>query len=124
MTVLLLLLACAGAPSPDTAPDLDSADLCASTGIEGNPADLSGNSNCGEYWYDALCASCHGADGLGTDDGPDMRRHVIHHSDLELILVIRGGTGDMPPQPVDAQQTADLIAHLRNAFGEYDPTAP
>ncbi len=116
-----LLLACDPIGETDSGME---AETCVPTGVEGNPAELGGDTGCGAVWYSDHCATCHGSDGSGTDQGPELPQHVVHHSDLELILVIRGGTGEMPAQPLDAQQTADVLAWLRLTFGEYDPNAP
>lgn len=67
----------------------------------------------GERLYLALCASCHGTDGLGTAQGPSLAEHSPAGVDLQLT------TGRMPladpsQQPVrtDPRLTPDQIAAI------------
>lgn len=105
------------ATDSDTGPDWDS--LCPVEGIESNPAELESDLTCGGYWFETECSACHGSDGTGTKLGADITGHVPGHTDLELMLVMSAGTGDMPAQDLDSQQIADTLHYLRHTFGEY-----
>ncbi|TAK29103.1 MAG: cytochrome c [Myxococcaceae bacterium] len=66
------------------------------------------------------CASCHGARGAGTGDGPDLRREVPASPDAEIQRVLREGGRMMPMVPIDDAQRADVFAWLRATFGAYE----
>lgn len=66
------------------------------------------------------CASCHGARGAGTGDGPDLRREVPASPDAEIQRVLREGGRMMPMVPIDDGQRADVFAWLRATFGPYE----
>lgn len=92
--VLLLLLACAHEPDPVA----------------------------GAEKYDVFCSSCHGADGTAgvQVDGvaaTDLGASVPTLADDVLVSVIQDGSGTMPPQQLDDDETADVIAYLREIFG-------
>jgi mono/diheme cytochrome c family protein len=103
----LLLVGCAGAEG-DATPD-------AGTGIPVQDPDLVA---AGEPLYQANCASCHGTDLRGTDQGPSHLSVVYepgHHGDIAFVLAARNGVrahhwtfGDMPA--VEGLSDADLEA--------------
>lgn len=72
----------------------------------------------GEALYSANCASCHGTDLRGTDEGPSHLSIVYepnHHGDAAFVLAARRGVpqhhwrfGDM--EPVEGLSEADLEA--------------
>jgi mono/diheme cytochrome c family protein len=74
--------------------------------------------------YAANCASCHGADLRGTDDGPSHLSQVYapdHHSDDSFRAAVANGSpahhwnfGDMAPVPgLDDEQVDAIIAFVR-----------
>ncbi len=78
----------------------------------------------GKATFDAVCASCHGANATGTDKGPPLIHPVYnpgHHSDEAFYLATMRGTrqhhwrfGDMPAQPqVSREQVATIIRYVR-----------
>jgi mono/diheme cytochrome c family protein len=70
----------------------------------------------GEQVFADTCAVCHGADGTGGI-GPSLLDEVPDASDAELQDVIQNGDGEMPAQSLDDQQTADVIAYMRDLWG-------
>jgi mono/diheme cytochrome c family protein len=87
--------------------------------------------------YAQHCASCHGADLRGTDEGPSHLSVVYepgHHPDWSFEVAVREGVrahhwsyGDMPPIPdIDDDELDDLIAYIRavqedQGFEPYPP---
>jgi len=75
--------------------------------------------NLGKLSYDALCASCHGKNGGGTDKGPTFINRIYnpgHHGDGSFYTAAKKGArahhwkfGDM--KPVKGVNDA-LIAHI------------
>ena len=63
------------------------------------------------------CASCHGAAGHGTRNGPDLRDEVPEMSDGEIREVITEGEDDMPAFSFAAAELDALVAWLRDVFG-------
>lgn len=73
----------------------------------------------GKGLYEQNCASCHGADLQGSDQGPPFLHRVYepsHHADLAFQLAVKNGTrahhwpfGDMKPVP---GLTPDDVAHI------------
>ena len=85
---------------------------------------LSPQAVAGRQAYDATCAQCHGAYGLGTDKGPPFLDPVYnpgHHADNAFWSAVRQGVkqhhwrfGDMPPQPeVSDEQLAQIVRYVR-----------
>ena len=91
----------------------------------------------GEPLYQASCASCHGADLRGTDEGPSHLSVVYepnHHGDGAFVLAVVRGVpqhhwpyGDMPPVPDLSEEDVDaIIAYVReqqrlHGFEPYPP---
>lgn len=78
----------------------------------------------GKSAFDANCASCHGANAAGTDNGPPFVHDIYnpgHHSDRAFYLAARQGVrrhhwpfGDMPPQPqVTDEELAAIVRYVR-----------
>lgn len=73
----------------------------------------------GATLYAQNCASCHGADLRGTDQGPPFLHRIYepsHHGDIAFQLAVRYGVrahhwkyGDMKPVP---GPSADDVAHI------------
>jgi cytochrome c551 len=97
MLVLLLAIACSG-------------------------SDPKGDATAGADVYAGTCAACHGADGtLGVETNgvaaADLPDEVNELSDAELTDVIQNGKGEMPAQPLDDTETADVIAYMHEQWG-------
>lgn len=75
-----------------------------------------GDATAGASLYASTCAACHGADGAGGS-GPSLVTTVPGQSDQRLTDIIQGGTGSMPAQGLDDQQTADVVAYLVQTWG-------
>jgi mono/diheme cytochrome c family protein len=85
---------------------------------------LSPNATAGKTAFDANCASCHGANAAGSDQGPPLVHEIYnpgHHADLAFVLAAKQGVrrhhwpfGDMPPQPqVTEDQISAIIQYVR-----------
>ncbi len=79
----------------------------------------------GEVLYDERCASCHGVDLKGTEQGPPFLHRIYepsHHGDASFQLAVRNGVrahhwkfGDMKPVPgVSADDVAHITAYVRS----------
>lgn len=108
-TLLPLLSACES--SPKSVPAFDPGPV---------PAELAH----GERDYDAVCRSCHGLLGTGSDAGPPLVHRIYepsHHADAAFQLAVTRGVrahhwtfGDMPPLPsVDPAAVAGVTAYVR-----------
>jgi mono/diheme cytochrome c family protein len=84
----------------------------------------SGDAAAGESLYAANCASCHGADLRGTDQGPSFFSIVYepgHHADAAFFLAVRNGSpahhwsfGDMlPVEGLGDEDIAAITAYVR-----------
>ena len=70
----------------------------------------------GEALYMDLCASCHGADGMGTASGSSLLG-ISESNDQALWDVIFFGEDGMPAySDLSDQEIADLIAWMRAAY--------
>lgn len=78
----------------------------------------------GPSLYARACASCHGADATGTNQGPAFLDAVYrpgHHSDQAFLLAVRRGArshhwnfGDMPPvEGLSDEQVAFIVEFIR-----------
>lgn len=90
------------------------------------PAELSAEAGQGEIYFNATCASCHGANAAGQDGvGPPLVHRIYepsHHGDMAFVLAARNGVrahhwkfGNMPPveqRLTDAELSA-IIAYVR-----------
>ncbi|MEX1281129.1 MAG: cytochrome c [Acidimicrobiia bacterium] len=121
--LVLALTACGGSAGND-----------AGTGIEPQDPELVA---LGEELYQANCASCHGVDLRGTDQGPSQLSVVYepgHHGDAAYYLAVRNGVvqhhwpfGDMPPvEGLADPEIEAIVAFIRetqrvNGFEPYPP---
>ena len=80
------------------------------------PAQLEGRVDCGEIVYFTHCAGCHGDNGEGGPNGQILFGHISGHGDFDLIRSIVEGEGTMPPQDLESQEVADVIAYMRANF--------
>lgn len=92
----------------------------------------------GEALYGEYCASCHGADLRGTDEGPSHLSVVYepgHHPDASFRAAVQEGAaqhhwdfGDMPPvEDIDDAEIDAVIDYVRSqqeeqGFEPYPPT--
>lgn len=131
LAVLTIVLATACGDSEEGSADADSGMAHSSGELEptcderdqgegSSPFDLESDIACGLETFEADCAVCHGASGEGTDAGPELSEHVVNHTDEQLVFLILAGTDDMPAQDLTPQQSADVLAWLRDAFGPYN----
>ncbi len=78
----------------------------------------------GREAFDANCATCHGAGGLGTDSGPPLVHPYYvpwHHDDHSIRRAVRNGVpshhwffGDMPPiVGVTDEELEQIILYIR-----------
>ena len=80
------------------------------------PAQLEGRVDCGEVIYFEHCAVCHGENGEGGPNGQVLLGHISGHGDFDLIRSIVEGEGAMPPQDLESQEVADVVAYMRANF--------
>jgi mono/diheme cytochrome c family protein len=73
----------------------------------------------GEAVFSETCANCHGPTGTeGT--APSLLEEVPEHSDERLVEIIQFGEEDMPPIQITDQEIADVLAYVRQEFGEFE----
>ena len=90
------------------------------------PAELSAQAGQGETYYNAVCASCHGANAAGQDGVAPPLVHRIyepsHHGDGAFFLAARNGVrahhwkfGNMPAveQPLTDAELGAIVAYVR-----------
>ncbi|MCD6674233.1 MAG: cytochrome c [Burkholderiaceae bacterium] len=88
-------------------------------------AGLMPNAARGKALYDEKCASCHGADLKGTDQGPPFLHRIYepsHHGDAAFQLAVRNGVrahhwkfGDMKPvSGLSADDVVHIVAYVRS----------
>ncbi|MEM9458924.1 MAG: c-type cytochrome [Myxococcota bacterium] len=80
---------------------------------------LTGDVSAGETVFSGSgCNStaCHGADGDSGPSAPRLTDVVGMRTDDELINSVLDGRGNMPPQSLEDQQMADVLAWLRDSF--------
>jgi mono/diheme cytochrome c family protein len=79
----------------------------------------------GKVAFDANCATCHGVNASGTDQGPPLVHDIYnpgHHADGAFFLAAKLGVrqhhwpfGNMPPQPqVTEVQVAEIVRYVRD----------
>lgn len=79
----------------------------------------------GRAEFNQYCASCHGQNGNGTQQGPPLVHETYrygHHANLSFHMAVRDGVrahhwhfGDMKPLPdVTPEATENIIAYIRN----------
>ena len=90
-------------------------------GSDSAGGDLVGDPVAGETVFQNTCAEakCHGPDGSGSDpksDAADLAKVVPTKSDAEIETIIQNGFALMAPVDLSDQETADVIAYLRQEF--------
>ena len=87
----------------------------------------------GRQLFSKNCASCHGANGVGTQNGPPFIHKVYepnHHSDMAFQLAAKRGVrqhhwnfGNMPPigdvTEEEVAETTRYVRKLQRASGVY-----
>lgn len=79
----------------------------------------------GKLVYEAHCAACHGADGVGTSGGPPLVHKIYepgHHADITFQRAVSFGVrqhhwrfGDMPPvDGVLEKQLTEVVSYIRS----------
>jgi mono/diheme cytochrome c family protein len=96
------------------------------------PEVLSTQAQMGKRAFDAVCASCHGANAVGRDGmGPPLIHKIYepsHHADFAFLRAVRTGVrahhwsfGDMPAQEgltdADVELVTQYIRELQRANG-------
>jgi cytochrome c oxidase cbb3-type subunit III len=83
-----------------------------------NPFNSPGDREQGGAFFRSQCASCHGADGRGGANGPDLSRGVFRHasSDEGLFRVINKGVPGtaMPGFSMNGREIWQIVAHVRS----------
>ncbi len=100
--------------------------VVACTGSDGGGASVSTPfvGTDGATLYSRACASCHGADLRGTDQGPPFLDAIYrpgHHADASFLLAVRRGArshhwnfGAMPPvEGLTDEQVAAIVEFVR-----------
>ncbi len=91
------------------------------------PATLSEQAARGKTYYDAVCASCHGANAAGQDGIAPPLVHKIyepsHHGDAAFLVAVRNGTRQHhwsfgPMVPVQQKLTDGEIAAITRYIRE------
>ena len=85
--------------------------------------ELSAEAREGERYFNAVCAACHGRNGLGTEQGPPLVHDIYnpgHHGDQAFVIAAQNGVrgqhwpfGNMPPQQVTRAEVARITAYIR-----------
>lgn len=118
----MLFSACAGevpaAVSPSDAAALDAAFDAADQGAD-IPTDIDPAVTRGSVVFRRSCATCHGARGAGSGDGPDLRLEVPSSTDESIQRIVRDGGRRMPMIALEDAQRADVFTFLRVTFGPY-----
>jgi mono/diheme cytochrome c family protein len=82
--------------------------------------ELDGDPKAGATIFEKTCgaATCHGPDGSGgTTNAKDLREVVPELSDRKIVKVMTAGYLVMPPQRLEDQEMADVLAYLREEWG-------
>ena len=88
------------------------------------PTNLSAKATRGAKTFADNCASCHGDNGSGSDQGPPLIHNIYnpgHHDDASFYRAVQTGVrqhhwpyGNMPPQKdVNATMASNIITYIR-----------
>jgi len=119
LALTLAVASCSGEAPVDPPRSIDASLAADAVDARGAP-EVSTEVTRGAAVFRRYCASCHGARGAGTGDGPDLRREVPSSPDAEIQRILREGGRMMPMVPIDDAQRADVFAWLRATFGAYE----
>jgi cytochrome c551 len=108
----LLLLACP-TPQDSAKPDssTDSPAESVADSVDSQPQDSEGAA-----LYESICSHCHGVDGKGSNNGPDITGDVSRNSEERLVAVILNGEGRMPPQSVSEEEALAIVQWMKANF--------
>ena len=71
------------------------------------------------------CGACHRSFAVDPQlRAPDLSLAMAHLDERQVRLVLAHGRGAMPPMPLDARQTEDVVAFLRWLAAHRDAIAP
>lgn len=114
---------------------LGAAPACSQSGVESNATGIASTAPAefqeGELKFNANCSRCHGAGGVGTNQGPPFLHKVYepnHHGDVAFQRAVTNGVkahhwqfGDMPKldtvKPEDVDQIVKYIRWLQKQAG-------
>ncbi len=84
---------------------------------DGTPStDTAGSTDGAELFFED-CAACHGVEGEGGRNGPDLTEKIPNMTDAEVREIITEGEDEMPSFNYAEDQLDALVAWLREAFG-------
>jgi mono/diheme cytochrome c family protein len=128
--IVLLLAACSssqlrskGAAPTDTVPVLaSSTPIPVTGGGNASPTECAGVdyqalAATGQQYYEANCASCHGAQGAGKDKNPALAGSAVVNAQDPADLVTRFFTVPAHAQTITTDQAAAVFTYIRGAFG-------
>ncbi len=117
----LFLVACgtdgAGTDSGDTAADADT-DPDPDPDTDTDTDTDTGGAPDGAALYAEHCAGCHGEDGTGTREGPDLTREIGRMTDEQIVQIILNGAGrdEMPAIEVTEAEAQAIVDFMRANF--------
>lgn len=87
-----------------------------------------GDAVVGATHFEASCLSCHGADGTGeaitgVASASDLTVSVPGLDNSQLEDAILAGVGEMPAIALESTEAVDVVAYLRDSFGEFSGEA-
>jgi mono/diheme cytochrome c family protein len=71
----------------------------------------------GQQYYEANCASCHGAQGAGTEKNPALAGNTVVNTQDPAELVTRFFTVPAHAQTITTDEAAAVFTYIRGAFG-------
>lgn len=116
---LLLMCGC-GDTGSDSTEGPAATDDSDSSAPEPPALKLDGDAAAGAKLYQTTCgtAQCHGPDGSGGSTGAENLQEVVPLlTDLFIVTVMTEGYLVMPPQRLEDQEMADVLAYLREEWG-------
>lgn len=105
-------LACSSEGGGDEGDEIDGGDE------HGAILELTGDAGRGQSTFGTMMcsdAACHGPDG-NSGIAPRLSTLVPSRTDAQIIDSVLEGKAGMPPQDLDDQQMADVLAWLRDTF--------
>ncbi len=78
---------------------------------------LTGDATAGEAVFALDCEVCHDPAGLEVRAGPALGGTPDRLTDAQIIEIVLAGQGPMPAVDLEDQPMADLLAHIKAAFG-------
>jgi mono/diheme cytochrome c family protein len=90
---------------------------CVGNGGKDDTAITRGDAAAGAIVFTNACAVCHGAKGEGGS-GPGMADVVPGLTDGDIVDTVQNGSGDMAAVSIDDTDLSDVLAYLRDTWGE------